>query len=407
MASRATEKQQVDPMSDTQATLGALVNYYNDYDMLRQQWASGQFDKYQQICIFDGPYVYTKALSLSDQDTAHPLRETELGRTILADPRVTYHYEVWEDEAVKRIRAYEAMTTDIVVLHDTDEFYDFDEDALASFITGDKPVAAFYCQNLCLDGVHFASQFYAVDHITGLPHKNFAFHRKAIGAKEHLDYLWLVGVEQNAPDHSRIAQPPLAVGYHFTAMRSREGQLQKYTFYGALFGKSHRSESDPTVETLRMLVEKGRLSSKEALTIYLRVHSDYLGVPSPDHRHTFKRRIRASDYLEGILTELAKEINLRHTGPVQFLDGYTACFYAQAGMPMLSLKVPGAKIHARIHEYGFDREPTYPFEVASGASDTLALTPPTAPEIHGRLFKVEVRNGDPENPLITGELIES
>ena len=56
-----------------------------------------------------------------------------------------------------------------------------------------------------------------------------------MSASDHLNYLWLVGVEQKPVDPSWIDPRPLAHVYHLTACRSPLGQEAKMSFYTALY----------------------------------------------------------------------------------------------------------------------------------------------------------------------------
>lgn len=389
-------------MQNACPSMGALINYYNDIGMLRHQMESGQFDEYDQICVVDGPYSYTRSLSLSDGDSSLPFHATDVGRVLLADPRVVYRYEVWQDEAQKRIAGYEAMTTDYVMLHDTDEFYAINSDALSKFFESDKAVASFLCQNLCLDGIHFAPEYYAVDATERLPHKAFLFKRDAVSSREHLNFLWLVGVNQSAPDRTKSFLTPVALGYHFTAMRSREGQIQKYTFYSALHNAKHGTGTNAAAEDLREQVANGIIDSKTAISILLRSHPDFLGAPHPAHGFILKRRIKGGDRLEQILHRVASETSIRHSGPISFLQGHSAQFYLEAGKPNQRLDVPDGLIWARSWDFTFDAKAGDLVVVASGTPDSIIMDAPKSAGAHGRLFQIEVRSAGSGPKLLDG-----
>lgn len=372
------------------STLGALVNYYNDARMIEHQWNSGQFSHYDQICIFDGPYGYTKGLDFGSSQGALPLSETAIGKEILADPRVTYEFRVWEEEGEKRIAAYEAMTTDLIALHDTDEFLEFDHERFEQFVASDKAVSAFYCQNLCLDGVQFAAPFYAVDVVERLPYKNFLFKRDAISAADHLDYLWLVSVSQKAANQDVIFISPVATGYHYTAMRSRAGQTQKFIFYGALHRHSSGNE-DPVIGRLRDAVTNNSVTPDEALTIYLSGLSGFWGVPHPDPETIIKRRIQAGPVLERSMAQLAPEINAPVTGPVKLLSGYNYCLYLSRDEDEWKISAKNADIYFSSFDYLYDQP--IGAEVRHGAfAGQTTFAPIREANAHGRLYLLHVRH---------------
>jgi hypothetical protein len=112
--------------------VAGVVVYYNDIDMLINQYNFGQFDIYDSVYIIDGPYEYTKRLEITEQENIC-LSETEFGRKLLADPKFKYFYKVWKNEYEKRVYSYEAVSEELIVLHDTDEFYDINYSALLEF----------------------------------------------------------------------------------------------------------------------------------------------------------------------------------------------------------------------------------------------------------------------------------
>jgi hypothetical protein len=212
----------------------ALISYFNDIDMLKLQFDSGQLNSYEKIYIFDGPFSYTKKVDFM-RSPQQRLSETEFGKQVIAMPNVIYSYEEWHDEREKRIKAYRSIKgVDLIVLHDTDHFYSYLDGALEDFMDSAFSVAPFYCQNLFLSGVRASPALYNVNNFSGMPHANFIFKLDKISAEEHLNYLWLVGVDQLKPDMSLQSQP-IAYGYHYTGMRSDKGQEQKYIFYTTLY----------------------------------------------------------------------------------------------------------------------------------------------------------------------------
>ena len=280
----------------------ALISYFNDIDMLDLQFRSGQLDIYDSIYILDGPFLYTKSIDFIETRVPR-LSQTDIGKKLLQDSRVIYEYREWTDEHEKRTWGYQNIDSDIIVLHDTDEFFTFDENQLQNFIKSDKSVASFYCQNLYLNGIYAAPKFYAVEEITSLPHKNFIFKKSSVTALEHLDYLWLVGVPQNKPDQNKIYSHPVAAAYHFTGMRSKYGQDQKFIFYGSLHSKNSADKSHSAIKLLLELVNDGRLSKSDALDIWLNSVAGYQRSPHPDNNYIFKKRIIISE-LEFLLSDV-------------------------------------------------------------------------------------------------------
>lgn len=254
----------------------ALINYFNDIDMLQIQVDRGQFDFYDKIYIWDGPYVYTQSIDF--MQIGHPrLSDTELGSQLLKDDRVVYMYQVWQDESEKRISAYKAIKEDLVFIHDTDEFFSYDSDEVNRFISSNQSVGFFYCQNLYLNGVHAAPRFYSVDTWGKLPHKGFAFKTSQINPEEHLDYLWLVGVKQNPLNPEKKYKTPIANVYHFTGMRSKKGQEQKFIFYSSLHDVNS-GHKNYTYDLLTDYINKGLIDKSQALDIFLNSNPAFKGM---------------------------------------------------------------------------------------------------------------------------------
>ena len=240
--------------------MSALVNYYNDYDMLLNQYNSGQFEIYEKVYIFDGPYSFAKKL-LPFDNSYIKLSDTELGRQLLGNPKFIYSYRDYQDEAEKRISAYESIPEELIILHDSDEFYDFHLGLLKDFLNSTAGVGYFSCQNLCLDGFHFTKNAKSISD-EAFPKKAFAFRKSKVNANDHLNYLWLIGVKQFDLNPALIFTEPVALGYHFTQMRTERGQKQKYLFYTALHQEGKRNEAiESQISDLNELVNSNNISS--------------------------------------------------------------------------------------------------------------------------------------------------
>ncbi len=288
--------------------ISALVSYFNDIDMLSLQFRMGQFEFYDSVHIFDGPYEYTKATEFMHLN-APRLSDTDVGKNILASPRVHYHYQVWKDEEEKRIFAYQSINNDfspkLIALHDSDEFIDIIPEKLVNFINSSYAVAGFNCQNLYLDGVYASTLYYAVENFEGLPVKNYLFKPDMISAAEHLDYLWLVGVKQEVPDKSKISNDPVSRGYHFTGMRSDDGQAQKYIFYGSLFNHNNPGLLSTQSAVLNKLVSNSVIHKDIALDIYLNSFPGFVRCPEINKDLILNKRI-INTSLEPSLAEVVK-----------------------------------------------------------------------------------------------------
>ena len=310
-----------------QPTIAALINYFNDQDMLRWQWEEGFLDGYDQIYIWDGPYDYVSGLLLFPYD-AEKLERTELGEIILADPRVVYHYAVWGDEAEKRIHAYAAIEADVIALQDSDEFSHVDRERLQEFWNSDSAVACQLIENIYAGGVASSNQEYPNQEINDLPRRWGIFKRTVIPAERHIDYLWLVGVEQKPLNQALLYPEPFCHTYHLTGCRSPQGQANKIAFYMALALRD--APSNPTVSKLYSLVQAGALTLAQAQQIFLCGEVGFAGIPHPDSGFWLKQRLSNPNFPEGLIDRILEQSNQIGEGRHLVLNGYP-CFVWLAG----------------------------------------------------------------------------
>jgi hypothetical protein len=284
-------------------TIAALINYFNDEDMLRWQLDEGFLEGYDRIYIWDGPYSYVNAMPLFP--SGHKLDETDLGKRLLADPRVIYHHEIWKNEGEKRINAYSRITEDVVVLHDTDEFLKLDSKFFKRFWCSDATVASLLIENIYAGGIAAATESYTGETLKDLPNKWVIFKRAMVSSERHIDYTWLVGVDQKPLDETVLYSKPLAHTYHLTGCRNKRGQSNKISFYMAL---SIRPEApDSALAKLQALVSNGELTAEQAQLILLGGNAGFTGVPHPDAGFRLKRRLANPDFPEELLGRILSD----------------------------------------------------------------------------------------------------
>lgn len=302
--------------------ISALINYCNDLGFLKLLASGDQFELYDEILVVDGPYAYVKDHPFLGVDVTY-LDEDPWGKTFLSHPNVKYLKQIWRDEEEKRVAAYAACENDLIFLHDTDEFYAFDSNAINTFVDSKKGVGFFRCQNLCLDGHYAASRL--VQHEADFPLKAFAFKRQLVSAESHLDYLWLVGVKQNKPVQGLLDLNPLAKGYHFTQMRDLPGQTQKFAFYTSLYASTlaDPSKSSPIFEIIKNKLANGAFSREDAQGIYLRGNPGFTGMMKHEEGFLVQKRIVFSESLEAILqTVNAMRYRFQTGSRFNFINGW-------------------------------------------------------------------------------------
>jgi hypothetical protein len=318
----------------------ALINYFNDEDMLRWQLDGGFLDQYDRVYIWDGPYRYLDNLPLF-RFGSERLDRTELGRRLLADPRVNYHHASWHDERDKRIHAYQAIEEDVIVLHDTDEFPCLDHKRLQEFWQGSGGVASLQLENLYSGGLSGASEHYVGDSPDSLPRKWVIFKRSEISAENHINYLWLVGVEQQPMDHALLHYTPICHAYHLTGCRNSKGQTNKIAFYIALALRDGRT--DAAMEQLSGLVNAGELTLEQAQRIFLAGNAGYAGLPHPDTGIRLKRRLANADFPDALLKRILAEGQATACGTHQILDHHPLFVWlpGNSGLASLTLELEG------------------------------------------------------------------
>jgi len=314
--------------SQSTPSIAALINYFNDEDMLAWQLKAGCLDHYDRIYIWDGPYGYLHRLSLFP-DEAQRLDTTSLGQQLLADPRVVYRHRHWRDEAEKRIDAYAAVSEDLVVLHDTDEFFQLNTKRLQEFWLSPHAVAAQHIQNLYAGGLLGIGPNQEADQIEDLPLRRSVFRTATIGPERHLDYCWLVGVDQKPADNSLIYPKPLGHIFHLTACRTTSGQAAKMAYYMSL--ALSKTNNHPVVERLNELAKTGTIPLARAQNIFLRGDPGYAGVPHPAFGLRLRPRLKETSFPEDTLEAMLKQSNKLAEGDYELLSHYPLQLWIEAG----------------------------------------------------------------------------
>lgn len=384
--------------------VAGVVVYYNDIDMLVNQFKFGQFDSYDSVYIIDGPYEYTKRLEITEKESAR-LSDTDFGRELLTDSKFKYFYKVWKDEYEKRVFSYEVVSEDLIVLHDTDEFYDINYSALLDFNSSKYSVGSFACQNLYINGVSFTNEFYAVSDEAKLPHKPFIFKRLNVSPADHINYLWLVGVEQEAADKEKMCRSPVWRGYHFTGMRSREGQRQKFIFYKSLYMDVKGVDGSPFISRLKNEVKSQRITSDLAEELYLSSIPGYWGIPEPVIGNILTKIIPMNGRLSEIANQISLQCNVIASRSTYLVPGVEFFYFidSQASVNELKFESP---IRLRLKKW------TFKFGGAMGDSEkSIEMTSEYkfdknfSDEIHGYLYAVIIDGDIGSDPLIKVDLL--
>lgn len=385
------------PSSAGTASIACLINYYNDIDTLAWQLQSGGLKHYDRIYIWDGPYAFLHRLEIFP-DQHERLDHTPLGQRLLSDPRVVYSYGVWRDEAHKRIAAYEAVAEDVVVLHDSDEFFQLDRQRLQTFWASAYNVASRRLQNLYASGLYGSDRHHATQELVGLPHKRLVFRRQAISAERHLDYCWLVGVKQHPTEEQEVDPEPLGHSYHLTACRTARGQAAKMTFY---MSQSLRGQAGhPVVQRLHALVDQQSLSLEAAQQIFLRGDPGFCGIPHPHFGLSLQRRIGDPDFPESTLQAMLDQRHRLGPGPYTLLEGYPLYVWLEPDTTAVELSLPGQQRLQLRHWRWPDGQPAEagPSLELSGSALSLQFAPGAGH--HGWLLQLQLQPSQQPQRLV-------
>lgn len=377
-----------------QPTIAALINYFNDLDMLRWQWDEGFLDDYDRIYIWDGPYGYVNALSLFP-DGDERLDRTELGSRILADPRVVYHHAVWDDEAKKRIHAYQAIEEDVIALHDSDEFSRIDREKLQGFWSSSFAVACQLIENIYAGGVSSCNEDYVGQAVGDLPKKWVIFKRAAISADRHIDYLWLVGVEQQPLNQALLYPEPFCHTYHLTGCRSPQGQASKIAFYMAL--ALRQDPANPTIAKLNGLVDAGQLTLAQAQQIFLHGEAGFAGIPHPASGFRLKQRLGNPAFPDALMDRILEQSNQVAEGRHLVLNGYPCYVWLAHNGDASSLALEldtVSEITLSCWCWLDGQPPTLQWERCE-TGQTFGAMLPKAAGLIGNLLMIQVSSGDP------------
>ncbi len=385
------------PASTSNASIACLINYYNDIDTLAWQVQSGGLKHYDRIYIWDGPYAFLHRLAIFP-DQHERLDQSPLGQRLLSDPRVVYRYGVWRDEAQKRIDAYEAVVEDLVVLHDSDEFFQLDRQRLQTFWASAYNVASRRLQNLYAGGLYGSDPHHATQQLEGLPHKRLVFKRRAISAERHLDYCWLVGVKQNPTNEQWVDPEPLGHSYHLTACRTPRGQAAKMAFYMA---QSMRGKpGHPVVQRLDALVQDQSLSLEAAQQIFLRGDPGFCGIPHPDFGLSLHRRISDPDFPETTLQAMLDQRHRLGPGSYTMLEGYPLYLWLEPDAKGVDLSVTGSHRLLLKHWLWPDGQRAEPGPSLELLGSALRLDFAPGPEHHGWLLQVQIQRSEKPQGLV-------
>lgn len=392
--------------SHRQPRLAALINYYDDVEMLAWQLRSGGLDIYDRIYIWDGPYQFRDQLGLGEA-LASPLAESAVGKQLLTDPRVVYRQGSWSDEAAKRIEAYAAIQEDLIILHDTDEFFRLERSIIDHFWHSGFGVGSHRIQNLYAGGLLGSDPHHRSASPESLPHRRFIFRRDRISPAQHLDYLWLVGVAQNPADPAQLFPQPLGDTLHFTGCRSTQGQIGKMSFYKCLALKDQ--PSDPVLTTLKGLITTEEITSQEALLVYLRGDPGFAGIPHPDFGLSLQPHFRDPSFPSAALESILADSHRASTGEFTLLTGYPLMLWFPSTSAASPIQISCASTQTlAIRTWVWrDQQPAQESPSLQVRSEAIQFGLPSHSDLMGVLLQIRIEPSSPCPRCFTLTVLQS
>ncbi len=321
------------------ASVSVVIQFFEDFDFIervveRLAWVD-------EIVVNDGPFQFTRELlePLVGRDLEQPSPRAAglfAGLARRLGVPIHYHHGVFAGEREKRIHGYGLAAGDVVLSVDADELLLLDREAVERFWASPALVASFDCVN-----------FTYLNLVCGKPdsplvaRKPFAFKRESITAEHHLDYLWLVGVEQAAVASTDFLPEALCGGAHLTTVRSAYGASIKFGFYNCLYFHLHGGEGlQGSFQAARQFFAQGDFDRQAQAEVYGRAMADAIGFPDQQ----FFRSADPAQVPEAI-RHLAEEVCGPHNHglPHRHLSGRLV-----RGVPLYALMAAGSALRVSL-----------------------------------------------------------
>ena len=296
----------------------------------------------------------------------------------------------------------------MICLDDSDEFSQANRVWLRAFWRSESAVACHLIENIYAGGIASCNQEYPNQNPSDLPRRWGIFKRLVIPPERHIDYLWLVGVEQQPLNQSLLYPKPSCHTYHLTGCRSWRGQASKIAFYTGL---AMRNEPlPPIVSKLENLVQTDQLTLEQAQQIFLAGDVGFTGIPRPDSGFRLKHRLANPDFPEKLMMRILEQTNRIGLGQHLLFNGY-ACFL---WLPvqnsdqevMLQLEHP-SEVEWSCWRWLDDQPPTLQWQRSENENHltaSLAISPELSGQVIGHLLKIKASWVDRQNDWQSIEL---
>jgi hypothetical protein len=217
-------------MSQDTRTTGVLI-IHNDCSLLKETLQSARH-LVDTLVVVDGAYEWVAPFC--EMNGEDPEKSTDDLLSILDSCGLpyTYHTGVWQNETHKRQASLEFVKTDRVMLIDSDEIYNVDNDKLQAFWASGKVMASLQAPLFLHEDVvtwHAASNAY--------PLKPVFLNLAGQEIETVVASLWLLlpdSEKGTVVDRELIERRPLGIFYHLSMFRVDNNPYRRSRFYNLL-----------------------------------------------------------------------------------------------------------------------------------------------------------------------------
>jgi len=217
-------------MTTVTQTTGVLI-IHNDSSLLEATLKSAKH-LVDRLVVVDGAYEWVAPFCEMNGEASDKSTDDLLAVLDQSGLPYTYHTGVWQNETHKRQASLEFVKTDRVMLIDSDEIYNVDDDKLQAFWASGKVMASLMAPLFLHDDVvtwHTASAAY--------PLKPVFLNLGGQDLETVVASLWLLlpdSEKGNIVDRSLIERTPLGIFYHLSMFRTQNNPYRRSRFYNLL-----------------------------------------------------------------------------------------------------------------------------------------------------------------------------
>jgi hypothetical protein len=217
-------------MTTSTQTTGVLI-IHNDSSLLEETLKSAKH-LVDSLVVVDGAYEWVAPFCEMNGEASEKSTDDLLAILDQSGLPYTYHTGVWQNETHKRQASLEFVKTDRVMLIDSDEIYNVDDDKLQAFWASGKVMASLKAPLFLHDDIvtwHTATAAY--------PLKPVFLNLAGQDIETVVASLWLLlpdNEKGNIVERSLIERTPLGIFYHLSMFRTQNNPYRRSRFYNLL-----------------------------------------------------------------------------------------------------------------------------------------------------------------------------